>query len=128
MKITFVGLLISLSMSSFAGETCTYLRFEAQDFLCTLEAKVASDSVGTTAFEYALEKKIKCLESFSHSCEAENEESEDFCIDLRFEAQDFLCTLEAKTASDAVGTDAFKDANGARVACLDNFTKSCNSL
>lgn len=127
MKKLIVLLCILATSSSYAGETCTDLRFEAKDFLCTLEAKLSSEAIGTPEFKTALKEKMACLNNFTNSCDVE-ENSADFCDNLRFEALDSLCTLEAFMSSEAIGTPAFKEALKAKIICLDNFSITCLNL
>ena len=60
-KMITTAFVLTLFTSAFGSEICTDLRFEAQDFLCTLEAKISSESVGTDSYQNALKAKMSCL-------------------------------------------------------------------
>lgn len=125
-KLLFLMSLL-IGSTAFSGDACFFLRFEAQDLLCNLEAKRSSDAVGTPDFQEALKEKMSCLESFTKTCELE-EGNNDFCENIRFEGQDFICTLEAKNSSEAAGTPNFKKALTEKINCLTNFSKICSEL
>jgi len=56
---------------------------------------------------------------------AQNDSSE--CVNLRFEAQDFFCTLEAKRSEDAAGTSSAGEALKEKIRCQNSFLKTCNN-
>jgi len=105
-------------------ESCENLRFEAQDFICTLEAKLSGDAAGTPAFNEALKRKIACQNSFLKTCQ--NEIMSGTCETMKFEAQDFICTLESKESEDAAGTPSFKKALQKKLDCQSSFLKTCH--
>lgn len=53
-----------------SSDLCAYIRFDAQESICTLEAFNSSQAAGTSGFQRALQLKWKCLESFSQACKA----------------------------------------------------------
>lgn len=119
----------SVSFAQDAASECANLRFEAQNFICTLEANESSDAAGASAFKEAIKRKVNCQNSFLKLCQSEiaGGVQNGVCELIKFEAQDLICNLEASASSDAAGTVDFQSALKKKLNCQNAFLKICHS-
>lgn len=125
---TIISIISLLSISAFAqdgSDECSNLRFEAQDFICTLEAKLSESAAGTPAFREALKRKIDCQNSFLKTCKNEISNRNGTCELIKFQAQDLICNLEADESSNAAGTINFQNALHKKLECQKLFLETC---
>lgn len=127
-KIIFTLFFGIFSFAQNSSSECVNLRFEAQDFICTLEAKLSEDSTGALVSQEALKRKILCQESFLKICNNEiaNGISDDSCESIKFEGQELICNLEATESAEAAGGTNFKNALKKKVDCQNTFLKTCH--